>query len=167
MSGIGGPWLEPARDRADALDVRRRAPHGGSGGIPMHHRLFVPAALACVLFACDLAAAGAVFNYRDTPVDVDPAVEDSWEGVDRGLFDTLRQLRAKLARARGVPAYVVFGDAALRDMARRRPSTTERFLEVKGVGEAKCQQYGKVMVGRIRQYCQEHGEYRSAWEYLS
>ena len=45
------------------------------------------------------------------------------EGVDRGLFDDLRALRTKLAAERGVPPYVVFGDAALRDMARRRPSS--------------------------------------------
>jgi ATP-dependent DNA helicase RecQ len=38
-------------------------------------------------------------------------------------------------------------------MARRRPSTTERFLEVKGVGEIKCRQYGKVMLAAVRDYC--------------
>jgi ATP-dependent DNA helicase RecQ len=42
---------------------------------------------------------------------------ESWEGVDKGLFDALRTLRASLARERRVPAYVIFGDAALRDSA--------------------------------------------------
>ena len=45
------------------------------------------------------------------------------------------RLRTELAAERGVPPYVVFGDAALRDMARRRPSTLEAFLDVRGVGE--------------------------------
>lgn len=81
---------------------------------------------------------------------------ESWEGVDKGLFEALRTLRASLARERGVPAYVVFGDAALRDMARRRPSTLDRFLEVRGVGQAKCEQYGRVMIEKIRAYCAEH-----------
>jgi ATP-dependent DNA helicase RecQ len=81
---------------------------------------------------------------------------ESWEGVDKGLFEALRTLRASLARERGVPAYVVFGDAALRDMARRRPSTLDRFLDVKGVGQTKCEQYGRVTIEKIRAYCIEH-----------
>jgi ATP-dependent DNA helicase RecQ len=81
---------------------------------------------------------------------------ESWQGVDETLFEALRTLRASLAKERAVPAYVVFGDAALRDMARRRPSTVQRFLEVKGVGQAKCTRYGHVMVEEIRAYCIKH-----------
>jgi ATP-dependent DNA helicase RecQ len=80
-----------------------------------------------------------------------------WEGVDKGLFEALRTLRAALARDRAVPAFVIFSDAALRDMARKRPSTLERFLEVKGVGQTKCRQYGQVMVEKIRAYCRDQG----------
>jgi len=82
--------------------------------------------------------------------------KDSWQGVDHALFETLRELRAQLAKKKRVPAYVVFGDAALRDMARRRPSTPERFLEVRGVGQKKCQQYGEVMLTAISEYCTQH-----------
>ena len=78
---------------------------------------------------------------------------DSWEGVDRGLFDTLRILRRKIAGTRSVPAYIVFGDASLRDMARRRPSTVEGSLEVTGVGQAKARQYGEEFVATISEYC--------------
>ena len=81
---------------------------------------------------------------------------ESWEGVDKGLFEALRRLRAALASERGVPAYIIFGDAALRDMARRRPSTLKRFLDVRGVGEMKAEQYGRVMIEKIRAYCLEH-----------
>jgi len=80
----------------------------------------------------------------------------SWEGVDKGLFEALRRLRTALASERHVPAYIIFGDAALRDMARRRPSTLQRFLNVRGVGEAKCEQYGRIMIEKIRAYCLEH-----------
>jgi len=79
-----------------------------------------------------------------------------WEGVDKGLFEALRRLRASLASERHVPAYIVFGDAALRDMARRRPSTLQHFLNVRGVGETKCEQYGRIMVEKIRAYCLDH-----------
>ena len=76
--------------------------------------------------------------------------KDSWAGVDEGLFESLRLLRRELAAERNVPAYVVFGDAALRDMARRKPSTSEEFLEVRGVGAAKSKQYGEVFLEAIR-----------------
>ncbi len=88
------------------------------------------------------------------PAKVSKIVEDSWQGVDRGLFEALRKLRAIIARKKGVPAYIIFGDAALRDMARRRPSTSQGFLEVKGVGQKKLQQYGEVVLGAIKDYCQ-------------
>jgi len=79
----------------------------------------------------------------------DPA---AWAGVDRGLFESLRDLRRKLSSEQGVPAYIVFGDAALRDMARRRPSTLEEFLEVQGVGQKKCKDYGELFVEQIVGY---------------
>jgi ATP-dependent DNA helicase RecQ len=82
-----------------------------------------------------------------------PAMKDSWEGVDPGLFEELRQLRRNLAQQRGLPAYIVFGDASLRDMARKRPSTAAGFLRINGVGDTKLQQYGKVMLDTIRRYC--------------
>ena len=76
----------------------------------------------------------------------DPA---SWAGVDRELFESLRELRREISSEQGVPAYIVFGDAALRDMARRRPTTLDEFLEVQGVGQKKCKDYGELFVERI------------------
>ena len=81
------------------------------------------------------------------------AAADSWEGVDRGLFDELKRLRHETAAAQNVPAYIVFGDATLRDMARRRPSTSEGFRHVKGVGEKKLADHGQAFVERITAYC--------------
>ncbi len=85
-----------------------------------------------------------------------PVGVDSWDSVDRGLFEVLRNLRRKLASERGLPAYIVFGDAALRDMARRRPSNSAAFLKVHGVGERKLGEYGGVMLHTIREYCNTH-----------
>ncbi|MHB8970768.1 MAG: DNA helicase RecQ [Pirellulaceae bacterium] len=78
---------------------------------------------------------------------------DSWAGVDRGLFDELRRLRHELAAAQDVPAFVVFGDAAVRDMARQRPSTLDTFRQIRGVGEKKWTDYGRGFVDRITTYC--------------
>jgi len=83
--------------------------------------------------------------------------EDSWEGVDRGLFDELRRLRHEKALEQQVPAYIVFGDAALRDMARRRPSSLLAFRLVKGVGDKKLADYGQEFVDCIVAYCETHG----------
>lgn len=65
------------------------------------------------------------------------------------LFERLRELRRELAEERSVPAYVVFADAALADMARRQPTTPEEFLLVSGVGKAKLEQYGEVFLRAI------------------
>jgi ATP-dependent DNA helicase RecQ len=82
-----------------------------------------------------------------------PARADSWEGVDPDLFEELRKLRRKLAQERSMPAYIVFSDAALRDMARKRPCTSSEFLGISGVGDKKLEQYGEVMLNLIRRYC--------------
>lgn len=84
-------------------------------------------------------------------------IEDSWDGVDRGLFDKLRELRLAKAQMLGVPAYIVFGDTALRDMARRRPTTLAGFRSVKGVGEKKLADFGQEFIACITDYCRLHG----------
>lgn len=81
----------------------------------------------------------------------------SWEGVDRELFESLRELRRELAMVQNVAAYVVFSDATLRDMARRRPSTTDGLLAVHGVGQKKCEDYGERFLQRIAEYCAKEG----------
>jgi ATP-dependent DNA helicase RecQ len=80
----------------------------------------------------------------------------SWEKVDEGLFETLRVLRRKLADQRGVPAYVLFNDATLRDMARLRPSTPSALLGVRGVGERKLADLGQRFLEEIVTYCREN-----------
>ena len=91
------------------------------------------------------------------PARVSRAAEDSWQGVDHGLFEALRALRRELADSKNVPAYVVFSDAALRDMARRRPSTPAGFLQARGVGEMKNREYGEVFLAVINEYCRANG----------
>ena len=73
----------------------------------------------------------------------------SWEGVDRDLFERLRELRTRLARERNVPPYVIFSDASLQDMARKRPATPEEFLGIHGVGEKKLADLGEAFLACI------------------
>jgi ATP-dependent DNA helicase RecQ len=85
------------------------------------------------------------------------AAADGWEGVDRDLFENLRSLRRTVAESKGVPPFIVFGDASLRDMARRRPTTLEEFEEVHGVGTKKAGDYGSAFLRAIASHLAEAG----------
>ena len=78
------------------------------------------------------------------------AEAESWLDVDRSLFDRLRAVRLEIARSRGVPPYVIFHDATLREMARLRPTSLDALLAVKGVGERKAQDLGETFLTAIR-----------------
>ena len=65
---------------------------------------------------------------------------------DEALFQTLRDLRRDLADRQGVPAYIVFSDKVLREMAAQRPRTAADLLEVSGIGPAKLERYGEAFL---------------------
>ena len=65
------------------------------------------------------------------------------------LLEKLKALRLGLARERDVPAFVVFHDKSLEDMARRRPQTAAEFAEVHGVGEAKLREFAAPFLAAI------------------
>lgn len=71
------------------------------------------------------------------------------------LFVRLVTLRKKLAEAENMPAYIIFPDAALRDMCRKLPTTEGEFLEVSGVGQAKLEKYGDVFLTEIAEFKNE------------
>ena len=68
---------------------------------------------------------------------------ESWQDVDRDLFEALRQVRLEIARSRGVPPYVIFHDTTLREMARIKPRTVDELRHVRGVGEKKAADLGE------------------------
>ena len=70
--------------------------------------------------------------------------------ADQDLFEDLRTLRRELATEQNVPPYVVFGDLALRAMARNRPTTDTQFLDIPGVGQTKLKRYGPKFMEVIR-----------------
>ncbi|NLA90851.1 MAG: DNA helicase RecQ, partial [Synergistaceae bacterium] len=65
------------------------------------------------------------------------------------LFEKLRTLRKEIAAGQGVPAFMVFSDATLRDMCDRLPRTPEELLQVSGVGLVKQERYGKAFLELI------------------
>ncbi len=73
---------------------------------------------------------------------------------DEELFERLRVLRKRLADERNVPAYIVFSDVTVRQMARHYPTTPNEFVGLSGVGEKKLNEFGAVFMSVISQYLQ-------------
>ena len=101
-----------------------------------------------ILFRRD-ASGGGGRRKRATKPDVQ--ISDNPE--DESLFQALRAERLRLAREQGVPPYVIFHDASLREMARIRPASVTEMGEIAGVGAAKCARYGRSFLSVIG----EHG----------
>jgi ATP-dependent DNA helicase RecQ len=80
-----------------------------------------------------------------------PAVADLSE-TDETLFAALKELRLDFARERGVPAYVIFGDRSLADMARKKPASEVEFAQVFGVGEAKLRDFAQPFLAVIAKF---------------
>ncbi len=75
---------------------------------------------------------------------------------DETLFDRLRKLRKRLADERGVPAYVILGDNALRQMAREYPLRVSDLQGVGGIGEKKLAEFGDIFTREIAAYLETY-----------
>jgi ATP-dependent DNA helicase RecQ len=64
-------------------------------------------------------------------------------------FDKLKQQRTLWAKERNVPAYVVFHDATLMDIAKKNPKTSKQLLEVNGLGKTKVELYGEKIIALL------------------
>jgi len=71
---------------------------------------------------------------------------------DTALFDALKALRTKLAQEQKLPAYVVFSDRTLAELATHRPQSPSAFREIHGVGDAKLERYGAAFLEVVRQH---------------
>jgi ATP-dependent DNA helicase RecQ len=80
------------------------------------------------------------------------AAIESLDETMRGVFERLRAHRAQLARARGMPAYVIAHDRTLLAMAARLPRSHAELLEVPGMGPARVEQYGDGFLQVLRDH---------------
>ncbi|WP_149195575.1 DNA helicase RecQ [Luteimonas suaedae] len=69
--------------------------------------------------------------------------------ADLPLFEALRELRAQLARDQNVPAYVIFHDSTLREIAARRPSSEDELAGIGGIGAGKLSRYGSQVIATV------------------
>ena len=88
---------------------------------------------------------------------IDPASVANDLEYDQPLFQQLRTLRKRIADERGVPPFVIFGDATLQQMATYFPQIRESLSRISGVGNAKLEQFGEEFLALIRSYAQQHG----------
>lgn len=68
------------------------------------------------------------------------------------LFEALRTLRSALAKEQGVPPYIIFSDASLKNMAADKPKNFSDFLDIEGVGQAKLEKFGEVFLSVINNF---------------
>lgn len=78
--------------------------------------------------------------------------------VESDMLDALKKLRRKLAAEQDVPAYIVFPDATLVDMCKKRPRTPDEFLDVIGVGRRKLDKYGKEFLDVLAGFDSKNGD---------
>jgi len=71
---------------------------------------------------------------------------DDWEGVDRDLFERLRQWRRRIADQRGKPAWTIVDDRALRSIAREKPTSPAALLRCRGIGEKRLADHGAAIL---------------------
>ncbi|MFC4599571.1 DNA helicase RecQ [Cohnella hongkongensis] len=97
--------------------------------------------------------------YQKVEPDTPPASRSRSRGgaahapvANPALFDALRQLRKRIADAEGLPPFVIFHDATLREMCEAMPETEREMRSVKGVGAAKYEKYGLAFLELIREH---------------
>ena len=127
LNAQSGPVLRQERIVRIAAPAKRNRTRAGSGG-------------AADSAAPDSAQAGAGARARAAAPE------------NGALFERLRALRKRLADEHGLPPYVVFHDATLREMAERRPLTLNQFAELPGVGQAKLARYGDQFIAVVREH---------------
>ncbi len=79
----------------------------------------------------------------------------SKERIKDELFERLRVLRSKLAKAKGVPPYIIFADTALHAMSEHKPTSDPELLQIPGMGERKLSLYGEAFKEEIKKYVLE------------
>ncbi|MBZ9700280.1 DNA helicase RecQ [Mesorhizobium sp. CO1-1-3] len=128
---VAGGFLVPDPDGHGGLAISESGRARGRGEVAFHYRVEMRDPLA---------------RGRKRSGESSAA---SAEGVDASLLGALKALRLRLAKERQVPAYVVFSDRTLIDMAERRPRDLDAFAEVNGVGAAKLREFGEIFLGAI------------------
>lgn len=72
--------------------------------------------------------------------------------MDNSLFEKLKDTRKHIAHIQGIPTYIIFSDATLKDMCLKLPTTKQEFMKISGVGDFKAEKYGDTFIKIIKDY---------------
>ena len=133
-------WLHMAEQFIEQGLVRQDPEHGGLSLTTRGYQVLKGEKV----FITPMPAAAAETSAETAPYDVE-------------LFGQLRSLRKMLADEAGVPAYLVFSDRALLEMATYYPQTETHFLAMNGVGQVKLERYGQAFLTLLRTFCEDRG----------
>lgn len=89
---------------------------------------------------------------QKSTVEKTDAKEPKSKSTSNSLFEKLRKLRYEISKEESVPAYVIFSDAALRQMETKRPMSDVELIAIDGVGKAKLEKYGDVFINAIIEF---------------
>ncbi len=107
-------------------------------------------------FAREKAAEEALFAQNRTAEEAlfvpERTAEKTPSPAGAALFQRLKKVRSTIAKESGLPAYLIFSDASLRDMSEKMPITRQEMLAVSGVGSVKLEKYGDAFLLEIRRY---------------
>ncbi len=92
------------------------------------------------------------YSYKDSNSKFQRNKETNLRTVDQILYEALKAKRLDIAQQQDVPAYIIFSDKTLIEMARKRPQSENAFLAISGVGENKLEQYGKAFLEIIKEH---------------
>ena len=93
-----------------------------------------------------------------TPKVVVNEVDSKYDSTDQGLLNALKKLRLDIAKEKKLPAFVIFHDRSLIDMAQKKPITENEFLKINGVGQSKHEEYFEKFSSLVREYIGEQND---------
>ena len=133
MTLVSSGYIHMTHDKYPVLKLTSKSADVLSGKTKIHHKKHL-------------------LQKKDEKEKASKSIKGGNIDFDIELFEKLKQYRYKIAQEKGLPPYVIFHDIALKEMAAYLPVNKESFLEIKGVGEKKYENYGEGFIDIIKGY---------------
>ena len=132
MTLVSSGYIHMTHDKYPVLKLTSKSADVLSGKTKLHHKKHL-------------------LQKKDEKEKASKSIKGGNIDFDIELFEKLKQYRYKIAQEKGLPPYVIFHDIALKEMAAYLPVNKESFLEIKGVGDKKYENYGEGFIDIIRE----------------
>lgn len=132
MTLVSSGYIHMTHDKYPVLKLTSKSADVLSGKTKLHHKKHL-------------------LQKKDEKEKASKSIKGGNIDFDIELFEKLKQYRYKIAQEKGLPPYVIFHDIALKEMAAYLPVNKESFLEIKGVGDKKYENYGEGFIDIIKE----------------